>query len=142
MKTLKTGAQMRAYGTSYIFYNVRCALIILQIHPPVILTIFSLSFASSPGSSSPVPVHWRPEEVAVLAVAPVGAIVLLRLMCGERRRVRPPVSPVRRSPVGFAFLSEAFFWLMALQPIHHFNGHLRERKQSAFKDNVRQRRYL
>ena len=95
-------------------------------HPPATLTIFSLSFASSPGASSPVPVCRRPEEVTVLAVAPVGALLLLGLMCGGRGRrgARPPVSPVRRSPAGFAFLAEAFLWLMALQSIHHFNGHL------------------
>ena len=40
----------------------------------------------------------------------------------------PPVSPVRRSPVGFAFLTEAFFWLMALQSIHYFDGHLKNRR--------------
>jgi len=46
--------------------------------------------------------------------------------------VRPPVSPVRGGPVGFALLSEAFLWLMALQSIHHFNGHLNSRTQDIF----------
>lgn len=103
-----------------------------ETQPPVILTVFSLRFASSPGASSPVPFRWGPEEVAVLAVAPVGAIVLSCLMCGERGRVSPPVSPVR-SPVGFAFLSEAFFWLMALQPIHYFDGHLCKEQRSIYR---------
>lgn len=54
--------------------------------PLVILTIFSLSLACSPSTSSSVPVRWRPEEVAVLTVAPVGAIMLLGLMSGGRGR--------------------------------------------------------
>lgn len=97
------------------------------------LTVFSLGFARSSSASSPVPVRWRPEEVAVLAVAPIGAIVLPRLMRGKRGGARPPVSPVRRSPVGFTLLTEAFFWLMAFQAIHHFNGHLCKRNKVNLK---------
>lgn len=104
-----------------------------SVTPSAMLTVFSLGFARSSGSSSPVPVRWRPEEVAVLAVAPVGAIVLPRLMRGKRRGARPPVSPVRRSPVGFTLLAEAFFWLVAFQAIHHFNGHLCKRNKVSFK---------
>lgn len=37
----------------------------------------------------------------------------------------PPVSPVGRRPAGLPLLAEAFLRLVALQPVHHLDGHLR-----------------
>lgn len=63
--------------------------------------------------------------------------MLLRLVSGggrrggERRgRVRPPASPVGSRPAGFGLLAKALFRLVALQPVHHFNGHLRHKMKS------------
>lgn len=92
-------------------------------HPPVALTVFSLSFASRVCSSPPVPVRRWAQEVAILAVALVCAITLLCVVSG-RRRAMPPVPPVGRSPVGFGFLAETFVLFMDVYSIHHLDRHL------------------
>lgn len=94
-------------------------------HHPDILTIFSLSFASSSGASSPVPVVRRPQEIAVLVFADKRALMVLGLMgAGRRGWVWPPVPPVCRGPVGFALFTEAFLLFVAFQSVHHFNSYL------------------
>ena len=38
--------------------------------------------------------------------------------------VGPPVPPVGGGPAGLALLAEAFLGLLALQAVHHLDGHL------------------
>ena len=88
---------------------------------------------TSVGAGSPVPVSQRTEEVTVLCVGPEARVLLLCSSSSSRGLLRgggggggvgPPVPPVGGGPAGLALLAEAFLGLLALQAVHHLDGHL------------------